>query len=78
MSSFYSRADEPENGDYATTERYGNVILIGRLSLTYVIDEIFWVVELDDGELKIVHESELENVGYYGEQKEIKIVLTYW
>lgn len=54
MSSFYSRADEPENGDYATTERYGNVILIGRLSLTYVIDEIFWVVEL-------------ENVGYYGE-----------
>ena len=78
MSSFYSRADEPENGDYATTERYGNVILIGRLSLTYVFDEIFWVVELDDGELKIVRESELENVGYYGEQKEIKIVLTYW
>lgn len=67
MSSFYSRADEPENGDYATTERYGNVILIGRLSLTYVIDEIFWVVELDDGELKIVRESELENVGYYNE-----------
>ena len=41
--------------------------MIGRLSLTYVIDEIFWVVELDDGELKIVRESELENVGYYGE-----------
>ena len=53
MSSFYSRADEPENGDYATTERYGNVILIGRLSLTYVIDEIFWVVELDDGGLRL-------------------------
>jgi hypothetical protein len=67
MSSFYSRADEPENGDHATTERYGNVILIGRLSLTYVINETFWVVELDDGELKIVRESELENIGYYGE-----------
>jgi hypothetical protein len=67
MSSFYHRTAEPENGDHATTERYGNVTLIGRVSLTYVIDEIFWVVELDDGELKIVRESELENVGYYGE-----------
>lgn len=67
MSSFYNRANEPENGDYATTERYGNVILIGRLSLTYVTNETFWVVELDDGELKIVRESELENIGYYGE-----------
>lgn len=67
MSSFYNRAGEPENGDYATTERYGDVTLIGRVSLTYVIDEIFWVVELNDGELKIVRESEFENVGYYGE-----------
>lgn len=67
MSSFYRRVGEPENGDRATTERYGNVTLIGRVSLTYVIDEIFWVVELNDGELKIVRESELENVGYYGE-----------
>lgn len=67
MSSFYNRTGEPENGDYATIKRYGNVTLIGRISLTYVINETFWVIELDDGELKIVRESELENVGYYGE-----------
>lgn len=67
MSSFYRRVGEPENGDRATTERYGNVTLIGRLSLTYVIDETFWVVELNDDELKIIRESELKNIGYYGE-----------
>lgn len=67
MSSFYDRVGEPENGDRATTERYGNVTLIGRISLTYVINETYWVVELIDGDIKIVRESEFENVGYYGE-----------
>lgn len=67
MSSFYLRTGCPESNDYATTERYGNVTIVGRIKFVYVIEERFWLVELDDGELKIVRESELENVGYYGE-----------
>ena len=67
MSSFYRKTNEPENGDHAISERYGRVTLIGKLILTDIIIETFWVVELNDGELKIVRESELKNVGYYGE-----------
>ncbi len=68
MSSFYSRQEEPCNGDIATHTLYGSVILVGKLKVEDNY-ETFWIVELIYGnnELKIVRENDLEDIGYYGD-----------
>ena len=66
MSTFCHRnTDEsPRIGDRADHYKYGNVRLVNQLQITNDID-VLWIAERDSGELSIVRESDLDNVGYY-------------
>lgn len=69
MSSFYSKNGEPEPGDIATTEKYGNVQLVAQVQTVYETydDDNIWVVEDHDEELHLVRQRDLTDIGYYGD-----------
>ena len=69
MSSFYLREKEPQNGDVAFHTIYGYVCLIGKIEVKDNYGETFWLTEVlhGNGGYEIIKESDLENVGYYGD-----------
>lgn len=67
MSSFYKRESEPMIGDIGTHEIYGTVSLVGQIAVSSGTWEDFWLVEVENEELKIVRLDQLTNIGYYGD-----------
>lgn len=66
MSSYYLRCDRPHVGDLARHPRYGEVSLQNCLMCTVDTGE-FWIAKTEDGEYVIVHEEDLEDIGYFGD-----------
>lgn len=66
MSSFYLR-DTPQNGDRADHDIYGHIHLVGKIEISDNYSDTFWLVETEENELKIVKESDLKNIGFYGD-----------
>ena len=69
MSSFYKRENDPQPGDIGTDPNYGNVSLIGPISLfgSAIEDYGYWLAEDEDNRYVIVSIDCLKNIGYYGD-----------
>lgn len=80
MSSFYQREGRPQVGDTANHNiltyvsaddcwhsRSETVTVVGQVAMFDCCAPIFWLVEKEDESLIIVKESDLYNVGYYGD-----------
>lgn len=67
MSSFYLRKGDPRNEDIATHDKYGIIRLIGKIEVSDNWGDTFWIAVTDENELKIVNQSDITNVGYYGD-----------
>lgn len=67
MSSFYCRESEPRKGDIATHPKHGEVTIIGQISVDGDFYYGYWLVEDENGEIRIVNIESLEDIGYYGD-----------
>lgn len=80
MSSFYPREDRPQVGDIAKHNvliyvaaddcwhsMSETVTVMGQVAMVDCCGSIFWLVEKEDESLIVVKESDLYDIGYYGD-----------